>query len=111
MGYDTKATWYFLLYNLVKCDSTTEDIGLSDGSIINMLWFGWLFTGLDLHCFDQWGPPHLSCRIYNEAFVRVIRRREIRLGCVSRNQVIIDQEEEYIGQLIGMLVGDHGGIY
>ena len=26
------------------------------------------------------------------------------MGCVSRNQVIIDREEEYIGQLIGMLV-------
>ena len=37
-----------------------------------------------------------------------MRRRESQLGCVARNQGIVDVEEEYIGKLVGMLFGDHG---
>ena len=61
---------------MVKWDSTPEDVGLSDGSMINVLCFGWLFNVTDLGYFGQWGLPHLSSGIYKQDVVRAEHRKE-----------------------------------
>ena len=55
--YNWAVTRFFYLNVVVDRDTTPEDQGLPDGCRINVVSFGWIFTVVDLHYFDQWGEP------------------------------------------------------
>ena len=91
---------------MIEWDDTPEDIGLADGGRINVVSFGWLFNNYDLDICDQWGEP-LRMGFYSREAVRSERKRLNRLACITCNQIVVGQEEEYVWQLIGMHPSDY----
>jgi hypothetical protein len=56
-GFDLAVTRFFYLNGVVEWGSTPGDHLFPDGGRINVVAFGWLFSGADLDFIDQWVRP------------------------------------------------------
>ena len=78
-----------------------------DGGRINVVAFGWLFSGADLAYIDQWvRPSPLWGGFYRLAALDAERRRLRDLGYIHRLRVQVGRSAGFVAQLFGTNPGD-----